>query len=453
MKLIPGRTTFIPGFCVFTLQDNRIGVSAAINQAGYTESTAVTRNSSVSAEDLVVGTLVKVVGLNADDDTVYFRVNDGRTGRASRWAGELPTRGDLFILTEDGWETAPSDAWPETNSIAVVRRILDDGTVLLDASLGIKTTHNGRNVAILVNNTIEYNDIDGIIRVVAQKPIRSRDFGMDADDVPEEYRILNSGAGPTFDDFGGYPHVIRRARELIETQLEQRTKLDEIGARPVKGVLFTGPPGTGKTHLARIIAHESKADFYLISGPSIVSKWVGDTEETLRRIFEAATASASGRAIIFFDEIDSIAERRSNESHEASKRLVAQLLTLMDGFDDKGKSVVVIAATNRVETLDPALTRPGRFDWEIEFGLPSLLDRLEILRVRERHLKTSSDLPLEDIAVLSEGWSAADLTSVWTEAALVAAGDGRGQITAEDMAQAYERVDSRPRHPQVEGQS
>jgi transitional endoplasmic reticulum ATPase len=121
----------------------------------------------------------------------------------------------------------------------------------------------------------------------------------------------------------------------------------------------------------------------------------------------------------------------------------------MDGFDDKGKSVVVIAATNRAETLDPALTRPGRFDWEIEFGLPNLDDRLQILRVHARGLKTAKDLPLEDIAVLSEGWSAADLTAIWTEAALVAAGDSRVEIAAEDIAQAYERVANRPRRRPV----
>jgi len=245
--------------------------------------------------------------------------------------------------------------------------------------------------------------------------------------------------------------VVKRVRELIETQFRSRKYLDEIGAHPLKGVLFSGPPGTGKTHLARIIAHVSKADFYLISGPSIVSKWVGDTEETLRKIFEAAIESKTGRAIIFFDEIDSIAERRTGESHEASKRLVAQLLTLMDGFEDKGRSVVVIAATNRVGTLDPALMRSGRFDWEIEFGTPTFSDRLEILHVGAKKLKTSKGLPLKEIAELTEGWSAAELTSLWSEAALIAAGDARGIIAAEDIAQACERVTKRPKRLKGEG--
>jgi transitional endoplasmic reticulum ATPase len=398
----------------------------------------------------VVGTVVKVVSVDPYGQAVHFRLQDGRAGRVSGLTNlEGIRRGEVLILGENHWERAPDDVWPEANSVAIVRRVLEDGSVLLDSGVNIRPIHNDNEADVEVNNTVEYNDVDGIVRVLADTPIRSRDFGMDADDIEKEYRISNSGDGPTFSDFGGYPSVIERARELIETQLEQRAKLDEIGARPVKGILFTGPPGTGKTHLARIIAHESKADFYLISGPSIISKWVGDTEETLRRIFDAATDSASGKAIVFFDEIDSIAESRSSDSHEASKRLVAQLLTLMDGFDDKGKSVVVIAATNRAETLDPALTRPGRFDWEIEFGLPNLDDRLQILRVHARGLKTAKDLPLEDIAVLSEGWSAADLTAIWTEAALVAAGDSRVEIAAEDIAQAYERVANRPRRRPV----
>ena len=198
-------------------------------------------------DQVTVGSLIKVVSIDALDGTVYFRVHDGRTGRHSSWRGVLPERGNLFILSDDGWDPAPAEAWPEANSIAIVKRILEDGTVLLEASLGIRTAYNHRGVAIDINYTVEYNEVDGIVRVVSETPIRSRDFGMDAGDVEKEYHVASSGDGPSFDDFGGYPEVITRARELIETQLERREKLDEIGARPVKGVLFTGPPGTGKT--------------------------------------------------------------------------------------------------------------------------------------------------------------------------------------------------------------
>ena len=208
--------------------------------------------------------------------------------------------------------------------------------------------------------------------------------------------------------------------------------------------MFTGPPGTGKTHLARIIANQAGASFYDISGPAIVSKWVGDTEELLRKIFEHANETDRGKSIIFFDEIDSIAESRSGDSHAASRRLVSQFLTLLDGFDTRESATIVIGATNRADALDPALTRPGRFDWEIEFGLPDFLDRLEILSVGTRKIQSSDQLPLFEIAKRTHNWSAAKPTSIWTEAALTAAKDRRESIAGEDLAQAYERVASRP---------
>lgn len=394
----------------------------------------------------IVGTLVRVIEVDLDNQTIHFQLPDGRTGRASGLTGLDSTNpGDVLVLGDAGWEQVPNSIWRESNSITTVRKLLDDGGVLVDSGVGFERISNVRDVEVKVGNMIEYSHALGVLRVISERPIKSGIFASDADNIEAEFLVDKDGGGPTFADFGGYPGVVARAKELIETQLERREQLDKIGARPVKGILFTGLPGTGKTHLARIIAKESKADFYLVSGPSVVSKWVGDTEDTLRRIFVAAKASSSGRAIIFFDEIDSLAERRSGDSHEASKRLVGQLLALMDGFDTKSSNVIVIAATNRVEVLDPALTRPGRFDWEIEFGLPTLQDRFEILKVRAGQLSTVGELPLEDLAALTDGWSAAELTAIWTEAALVGAGDGREFIAAEDVAQAFERILARPR--------
>jgi transitional endoplasmic reticulum ATPase len=387
---------------------------------------------------------MRVVSVDLTYGTVFGKVQSGRMARVTGLTGDLPMAGDLIFVTSDAWVFAPTDAWREHPSIGIIRRRLEDGSLLVDTSFGIVRVSNPDEVEISAGNTIEYNDVEGVIGVLSKDPIRSRDWGQDDEDVASSYLIDDTEGVGGFEAFGGYPHVIARARELIETQLDRRESLNKIGARPVKGILFTGPPGTGKTHLARIIAKESKAKFYLVSGPSIISKWVGDTEDTLRKIFEAA--SAADRAIVFFDEIDSIAERRTGDSHEMSKRLVAQLLTLLDGFDTRGKNVVVIAATNRIESLDPALTRPGRFDWEIEFGAPTVDDRVKILGVGAAQLKTLGELPIEDVAALTGGWSAAELTAIWAEAALLAVGDGREAISGEDMAQAYERVASRPRH-------
>ncbi|MGJ0203045.1 AAA family ATPase [Leucobacter sp. gxy201] len=401
----------------------------------------------------ILGLLVKVIRIDLENLTVHYRMHEGQAGRVSGLSNLENIRvGDVLILGSNGWEQAPDDVWNESRSVAVVRKVIDDGdSFIVDTEMRLKTIKNPMGIDASAGNTIEYNEYDGALRVISATPIRSNSLGQETEveDIRKEYLWDPKSLGAGFSDFGGYPHVKERARELIETQLERRGKLEKIGARPVKGVLFTGLPGTGKTHLARIIAKESGADFFLVSGPSIVSKWVGSSEDNLRKIFEAAADSKSGKAIIFFDEIDSVAERRGGDSHESSRKLVAQFLTLMDGFDDSGKNVVVIAATNRVESLDPALTRPGRFDWEIDFGLPNRQDRLEILQVRASQLETSDELPLEDVAVLTDGWSAAELTAIWTEAALVAAGDDREAISPEDLAMAYERVARRPRRELV----
>jgi transitional endoplasmic reticulum ATPase len=396
-------------------------------------------------ENLLAGRLTKVIQVEVANRLIFGRLLNGDHIWVTLVNGDLPDPGDVIIVANDDWEYAPEGFWPAGKTIAVVKELLDGGEVLIDDGLQLRIIRNDRQVALAVRNTIELSD-DGSIRVIADRPLRSRDMTNDADDARQEYLMPRSEKGLTFADFGGYPNVVSRARALIDTQLDRRDALRQMGARPIKGILFTGPPGTGKTHLARIVADQSNADFFLVSGPSVVSKWLGDSEDTLRRIFDAAAASAPKQAIIFFDEIDSIAERRTGESHEASKRLVAQLLTLMDGFDEKAGNIIVIASTNRVESLDPALTRPGRFDWEIEFGMPDLDDRFQILTVGASDLQTEGPLPLHDLAAMTSGWSAAELSVLWVEAALIATGEDRAKICGEDVARAFERVAQRPRH-------
>jgi transitional endoplasmic reticulum ATPase len=233
------------------------------------------------------------------------------------------------------------------------------------------------------------------------------------------------------------PDVKRRAKELIETPLAHHELLTRIGARPIKGVLFTGGPGTGKTMLARIVAGQAGATFYEISGPQIFNKFYGQSGRIIRDIF--ADARSQERAIVFFDEIDSVAGRRAEDTHEESRRVVAQLLTEMDGFRPD-TNVMVIATTNRPQDIDPALRRPGRFDWEIEFPIPNQDDRVEILSATARQLQVSELLDHQKMAEATEGWSAAELSAIFSEAALMAVNEKRGEIISEDYWAGFDRV-------------
>ena len=204
-------------------------------------------------------------------------------------------------------------------------------------------------------------------------------------------------------------------REMIELPLRHPELFKRLGVEAPKGVLLYGPPGTGKTLLAKAVAHETNANFYTIGGPEIMSKYYGESEEKLRNIFKNAEEKAP--SIIFIDEIDSIAPKREEVTGEVERRIVAQLLSLMDGMSTRGK-VVVIGATNRINAIDPALRRPGRFDREIEIGVPDKEGRLEILQIHTRGMPLDKDVDLEKIASMSHGFVGADLQSLAKEAAI-----------------------------------
>lgn len=219
----------------------------------------------------------------------------------------------------------------------------------------------------------------------------------------------------SYEDIGGIKNEVSRLREMIELPLRHPELFKRLGVEAPKGVLLHGPPGTGKTLVAKAVAHETNANFYTIGGPEIMSKFYGESEERLREIFKKAEENAP--AIIFIDEIDSIAPKREEVSGEVERRVVAQLLSLMDGMSSRGK-VVVIGATNRINAIDPALRRPGRFDREIEIGVPDREGRLEILQIHTRGMPLERDVDLEIIANMSHGFVGADLQAVAKEAGI-----------------------------------
>lgn len=219
----------------------------------------------------------------------------------------------------------------------------------------------------------------------------------------------------TYEDIGGLREEIETIREMIEVPMKYPQVFKKLGVSPPKGVLLYGPPGTGKTLLAKAVANETEANFIHLAGPEIMSKWYGQSEENLRKVFKDAQDDAP--SIIFIDEIDAIAPSREEVSGEVEKRVVSQLLTLMDGLEARGE-VVVIAATNRPEALDPALRRPGRFDREIQIGIPDRRGRKEILQIHTRGMPLTEKVDLEKLADITHGYSGADMNALAKEAAM-----------------------------------
>jgi len=226
-----------------------------------------------------------------------------------------------------------------------------------------------------------------------------------------------TGGGITYEDIGGLKNEIQRVREMVELPMKHPQIFSKLGIEPPQGVLLHGPPGTGKTLLAKAVANETSASFFSIAGPEIISKYYGESEQQLREIFEDAKEESP--AIVFIDELDSIAPKREDVTGEVERRVVAQLLTMMDGLETRGQ-VVVIGATNRVDSVDPALRRPGRFDREIEIGVPDEVGRKEILQIHTRGMPLSDDVSLDHLADETHGFVGADVESLTKEAAMKA---------------------------------
>ncbi len=269
----------------------------------------------------------------------------------------------------------------------------------------------GQNIRVeTVNNPISFV-------VLSSKPtgpvIVSRSTQIN---LREKAAIAETVAGQiNYEDIGGLQRELGLVREMIELPLKHPELFNKLGVDPPKGVLLFGPPGTGKTLIARAVASETDANFISVSGPEIVSKYYGESEQKLREIFEEAQRNAP--TIVFIDEIDSIAPKRDEVLGEMERRVVAQLLSLLDGLSSRGK-IIIIAATNRPNSIDEALRRGGRFDREIEVGIPDSEGRLQILYVHTRGMPLEKGLKLKDIAAVTHGFVGADLASLSKEAAM-----------------------------------
>lgn len=384
----------------------------------------------------------RVAALDPSSTRIAIQFSDGLTGTVTFPSPTTLAVGSTVVVWEDDQGRHQINELPDefvvpSISIGIVKLVQDDSIVVeVDGRL---RKVESRVAGINKGATVEIDEVCGITRELSSTPIRVIDFADESSRIEDFIVKPVDGEDPlTYDDFAGFPDLVEEARELIEISLDADARLSRVGGRPIKGLLFTGEPGSGKTLLARIISRQNGATFYQINGPAVMGRWVGQSEEVLRALFEHAAARRP--AIIFFDEIDSLAARRDIDASESSQRVVAQLLTLMDGFHSTDR-LLIIAATNRVDQIDPALRRPGRFDREIKFRRPGPADRLSILRHGVRHYTVAEEMPLEIVAERTDGWSSAEVAAIWNEAAFLAASDGRDSIRRDDLRGGYERQD------------
>ena len=259
------------------------------------------------------------------------------------------------------------------------------------------------------------NSIDFVIKKIIPRTISRIERSTKVNVVAPT--TVNERPRITYDEIGGLKEQINRLREIVELPLRNPEVFAKLGIEPHSGILMYGSPGCGKTLIAKALASESAANFYIINGPEIVNKYYGETEARLRDIFKEAKETAP--SIIFIDEIDAIAPKREEAFGDVEKRVVAQLLSLMDGMSDRG-NVIVLGATNRPESIDPALRRPGRFDREIEIGVPNAQGRFEILGIHTRGMPLAQDIDLQELALELNGYTGADIKALCREAAMKA---------------------------------
>ncbi|WP_336037832.1 CDC48 family AAA ATPase [Halobacterium yunchengense] len=357
--------------------------------------------------------------------------------------GRLRQQADVGI--DDTVEVEPADIKPATSVTVALpqslrvrgditpmvrdrlsgRPVTTGQTIPISFGFGGMSTVSGQQIPVKIAGT----DPDGTVVV-------SNDTDIQVSEQPAEEIAAGAGGAEggdatpsvTYEDIGGLDRELEQVREMIELPMRHPELFQQLGIEPPKGVLLHGPPGTGKTLIAKAVANEIDANFQTISGPEIMSKYYGESEEQLREVFDEAEENAP--AIVFIDEIDSIAPKRGETQGDVERRVVAQLLSLMDGLEERG-DVTVIAATNRVDAIDPALRRGGRFDREIEIGVPDKGGRTEILQVHTRGMPLADDVDLDEFAENTHGFVGADIENLAKEAAMNALRRIRPEIDLE----------------------
>jgi transitional endoplasmic reticulum ATPase len=394
--------------------------------------------------ELTRGQIVRIRAVDIDRKRVYVdRLPDGE---GHLWHPDLANaeKGEIYYLpddlTDEAIEQLATDYWPkQTNDVATVVEISDDGTrAILEVNGRLRDVPQRTGPPYESGQSVSFSEGEPG-PVLTTKPIDRLGIHRETPGLDPSIMLVEpADIDVKLSDFGGSADLVRHARELVRVALDPEQLLDRIGVNPVKGILFSGPSGTGKTYLARALSREANAAFYLIDGPEIINKWVGESEQRLRDLFDHAAENAP--AILFFDELDSIVSRRGADAPDYVTRFVGQFLTILDGFDP-AKGILVVAATNLPGALDTALLRPGRLSYKVEFnGHPDADDRLSILRASSRQVSGANNADFEVLVEETEGWTSAEMSMIWTDAGVLAALDGRDKLNAVDIREGHART-------------
>ena len=406
----------------FTVVEKSIELRVAIAEHQLESGTGRARMDLESRQKLGVniGDIVEIIGKKSAGVIVMKSSKDNKTDGMINLDGITRTNvgisvGETVIVKKCDPTVAEKIVLAPNLPSGKCMKFQDDIEGLFREGLMNRPLVKGNDVIMpniaLMGNRCPYTVVSTVPSGIVLVGPRTGVIVNEAPTVPEE-RYLDQ---ITYDDVGGLEEKLQKIREMIELPLKHPELFERLGISAPKGILLYGPPGTGKTLIAKAVANESGASFFAIQGPEIMNKFYGQSEERLREIFKEAEECAP--SIVFLDEIDSIAPDRDSVNGEVERRIVAQLLTLMDGLSGRG-DVIVIGATNRENSVDPALRRPGRFDREIEIGIPGRNARKEILYIHAGGMPLEKDVDIDSLANMTQGFVGADLAALCREAAM-----------------------------------
>ncbi|MGP5386967.1 ATP-binding protein [Brachybacterium tyrofermentans] len=377
-------------------------------------------------------TIIAKIDHRTESNLAILRMPDGTLIAGDAEVSELDAEDGDVVILGDGWETGTEKDWEPQQDVGVVEHVNNSVAIIRgNRGLIVRTIPDGQ--AVETGNSVLFDARPVLLDVVAKRPtqISPLDNEFDVDSVRSSpNKELN------WQDFSGFPDLVREAQDIVavHTRSESRKELVGLGVPPVRGILFEGPPGTGKTYLAQIMAAQSGATFYLVTTASLGGRLVSESEQRLEAIY--ADAASKEMSIVFVDEIEVLTRERGSEQDHSS-RLVNVFLTNMDGVNS-ADNVITIGTTNRVGDIDRALRRPGRFDREVTFRHPDLADRLAILSARP--YSTAGDIDYQAVANETAGWTAAELGAIWQHAGELTVIADRNSIHNDHFLVGFERA-------------